>query len=205
MPFFLYGDILHCKRENGLRRATFPSSWKSSQKSRKKPMVSSLPCALFSVQICGPIPRVHAKLSFSFRKRIVSAPAPLPLNITPKNPMRLPCGPMWTSAPTHCLSYHRPLHFPFCPIRTPLFILLTLLQSRLYAMAVMQRRISRPPVADVMQAEMGAILTGLFLHITSLDTVRCLYKRIVHHLVYTVNKEGCLCINESVTCGRTPT
>ena len=34
------------RREDGLRRATFPSSWKSSQKSRKKPKVSSLPCAL---------------------------------------------------------------------------------------------------------------------------------------------------------------
>ena len=33
-----------------LRRATFPSSWKSSQKSRKRPKVSSLPSALRAVE-----------------------------------------------------------------------------------------------------------------------------------------------------------
>ena len=65
MPFFLYGDISRYKRENGLRRATFPSSWKSSQKSRKKPMASSLPCALRRVKNCNHLPHVHVKFPFS--------------------------------------------------------------------------------------------------------------------------------------------
>ena len=73
------------RREDGLRRATFPSSWKSSQKSRKKPMVSSLPCALCCVQDCDCVPHVYAILPFSFRKRIVSAPAPLPLTGAPNS------------------------------------------------------------------------------------------------------------------------
>ena len=68
-----------------LRRPTFPSSWKSGQKSRKKPMVSSLPCALCCVQDCDCVPHVYAILPFSFRKRIVSAPAPLPLTGAPNS------------------------------------------------------------------------------------------------------------------------
>ena len=65
--------------ENGLRRPTFPSSWKSGQKSRKKPKVSSLPCALYCAGIRRIVPHVHANLPVSFRQRTVSATAPLPL------------------------------------------------------------------------------------------------------------------------------
>ena len=68
-----------------LRRPTFPSSWKSGQKSRKKPMVSSLPCALCITQNCKCIPRVCVRFSSSFRYRIVSASAPLPLIPAPNN------------------------------------------------------------------------------------------------------------------------
>ena len=88
VPFVVFlekGVVSRCKREDSLRRATFPSSWKSSQKSRKKPMVSSLPCALCIVQICDLLPHVHGECPFSFRYRIVSAPAPLPLMPTPNN------------------------------------------------------------------------------------------------------------------------
>ena len=62
-----------------LRRPTFPSSWKSGQKSRKKPKVSSLPCALYCAGIRRIVPHVHANLPVSFRQRTVSATAPLPL------------------------------------------------------------------------------------------------------------------------------
>ena len=73
-------NILIC-----LRRPTFPNSWKSGQKSRKKPMVSSLPCALCIAQNCGCIPHVCVSFSFSFFYRIVSAPSPLPLMPAPNN------------------------------------------------------------------------------------------------------------------------
>ena len=73
------------QREDGLRRPTFPNSWKSGQKSRKKPMISSLPCVLYAVQNRDCIPHVRASLSFSFCHRIVSASAPLPLIPTSKN------------------------------------------------------------------------------------------------------------------------
>ena len=71
--------------ENGLRRPTFPSSWKSGQKSRKKPKVSSLPCALYCAGIRRIVPHVRANLPVSFRQRTVSATAPLPLMPTPNN------------------------------------------------------------------------------------------------------------------------
>ena len=80
--------VLGCftlRGEDGLRRATFPSSWKSSQKSRKKPMVSSLPCVLCIVQGRDCQPHVHRKCPFSLCYRIVSAPAPLPLVPTTDN------------------------------------------------------------------------------------------------------------------------
>ena len=86
--------------EDGLRRATFPSSWKSSQKSRKKPMVSSLPCALCIMRNCRCVPHVRVRLPFSFCYRIVSAPAPLPLTGTEKILLHPPCGAMWASRPT---------------------------------------------------------------------------------------------------------
>ena len=189
--------------EDGLRRATFPNSWKSSQKSRKKPMVSSLPCALRRVKNCNHLPHVHVKFPFSSgqKNRLCSCAAAADRHgeghyasvvraVEDARPYTLSIVP---SPPTFSVlsNTRTPFHSP--------------LQSRLYAMTVMQRRISRPPVPDVMQAEIGAILTGLFLHITSLDTVRCLYRRIVHHLVYTVNKEECLCINVSAICVKTPT
>ena len=71
--------------EDGLRRPTFPSSWKSGQKSRKKPMVSSLPCALKILQSCQCVPHVRVGVPFSFCHRIVSAPVPLPLMPTVNN------------------------------------------------------------------------------------------------------------------------
>ena len=72
--------IRHRRRsDRSLRRPTFPSSWKSGQKSRKKPKVSSLPCALYCAGIRRIVPHVHANLPVSFRQRTVSATAPLPL------------------------------------------------------------------------------------------------------------------------------
>ena len=55
------------RNKDGLRRPTFPSSWKSGQKSRKKPMVSSLPCALCVVQNRNCLPHVYIKFPFPFR------------------------------------------------------------------------------------------------------------------------------------------
>ena len=84
--------VLGCftlRGEDGLRRAAFPSSWKSSQKSRKKPMVSSLPCVLCIVQGRDCQPHVHRKCPFSLCYRIVSAPAPLPLMPSTVEPQAL--------------------------------------------------------------------------------------------------------------------
>ena len=78
--------IRHRRRsDRSLRRPTFPSSWKSGQKSRKKPKVSSLPCALCTAETRFCVPHVRAKLPVSFRQRTVSATAPLPLTGSPNS------------------------------------------------------------------------------------------------------------------------
>ena len=74
-----------CERGDGLRRPTFPSSWKSGEKSRKKPKVSSLPCALWAVETRCCVPHVHGSFPISSRQRTASATAPLPLMPTPNN------------------------------------------------------------------------------------------------------------------------
>ena len=73
-------------------RPTFVNSDKSRQKHRKEPPVPSPPGALYSVRTCDCIPHVHEGFSFCLVKRIVSAPAPLPLNGTEKDVVRLSCG-----------------------------------------------------------------------------------------------------------------
>jgi len=64
---------------------TFVNSDKSRQKHRKEPSVPSPPGALYTELNLKSLPHVHAKLSFSGRHRIVSAPAPLPLIPAPNN------------------------------------------------------------------------------------------------------------------------
>ena len=94
------------RRKGGLRRVTFPNSWKSDQKNQKKPMVSSLPCALCIVQNCKCLPHVRARHFVSFHCRIDTAPAPLPLTGAPKELLRLSRGPTGSSAPTQCCRSH---------------------------------------------------------------------------------------------------
>ena len=60
-------------------RPTFGNSAKSRQKHRKKPKVSSLPCALCRGERLKCLPHVRVNLPVSFRQRTVSATAPLPL------------------------------------------------------------------------------------------------------------------------------
>ena len=66
-------------------RPTFANSGKSRQKRQKEPPVPPLPGALYNTQNCECVPRVCVRFSSSFRYRIVSAPAPLPLMPTPNN------------------------------------------------------------------------------------------------------------------------
>ena len=66
-------------------RPTFVNSDKSRQKHRKEPPVPSPPGALYSVRTCDCIPHVHEGFLFCLVKRIVSAPAPLPLMPTPNS------------------------------------------------------------------------------------------------------------------------
>ena len=66
-------------------RPTFANSGKSRQKRQKEPPVPSLPGALYNTQNCECVPRVCVRFSSSFRYRIVSAPASLPLMPTPNN------------------------------------------------------------------------------------------------------------------------
>ena len=109
---FLYSM---CQREDGLRRPTFPNSWKSGQKSRKKPMVSSLPCALCCVQDYGCMPRVYTILSFSVCKRIVSASVPLPLIPIANNLFDSIVEKMSGSGARRKLIRHTPRYQP-CPV-----------------------------------------------------------------------------------------
>ncbi len=66
-------------------RPSFVNSDKSRQKHRKEPSVPSPPGALYTELTLKSLPHVHAKLSFSDRHRIASAPAPLPLTPAPNN------------------------------------------------------------------------------------------------------------------------
>ena len=101
-----WGGVSRRRRKGGLRRVTFSNSWKSDQKNQKKPMVSSLPCALCIVQNCKCLPHVRARRFVSFHCRIDTAPAPLPLTGAPKELLRLSRGPTGSSAPTQCCRSH---------------------------------------------------------------------------------------------------
>ena len=73
-------------------RPTFVNSDKSRQKHRQEPRFLHLlaRCSIYRIIIA-----YHAftqDLLFRFVKRIVSAPAPLPLMPAPKTPLRPPCG-----------------------------------------------------------------------------------------------------------------